>query len=81
MAAATLVVPMMLWPQAWPNPGRASYSARKAIDGPSFSNFFRATKEVSCPATALSTSKPSSSKILISRAEAKNSSLPISGLS
>ena len=33
-AAAALLLPMRLWPHAWPIPGNASYSATRAIDRP-----------------------------------------------
>ena len=39
---------MMLWPQAWPIPGRASYSHTTATTGPSPSPA-RASKAVSRP--------------------------------
>ena len=37
--ANTLAVPMILWPHAWPKPGKASYSAKYPIVGPSFSDW------------------------------------------
>src|SRR5699024_11230813 len=62
MAAATLIVPIILCPQACPSSGKASYSAKKAIVGPGCTDFFLATKAVLWPATSFSTVNPSSSR-------------------
>ncbi|MNI69110.1 hypothetical protein D3C73_1248410 [compost metagenome] len=79
IAAAVLIVPIRLWPQAWPSPGRASYSAKNPIFGPGLEEVLRAINPVSCPATFRVTSKPAFSKMLVSVCEAKNSAFPISG--
>ncbi len=55
-AAAAALTPMRLWPQAWPTPGRASYSARKATRGPPWPAVAR--KAVGRPQIPLSTWNP-----------------------
>jgi hypothetical protein len=45
--APAAAVAMMLWPQAWPTPGRASYSAQMITSGPAVPA--RAAKDVSNP--------------------------------
>ena len=83
MAAPVWAAPIRLWPQAWPappgtsgssvvwvfwlKPGRASNSARMAMQG--FPWPQRATNPVSSPATGLSTAKPSSRRMDMSRRE------------
>ena len=72
---------MMLWPQAWPSSGSASYSARKATAGPSACVGCTATKAVSMPPTPRSTWKPPFSRAAVSQAAALCSSNPSSGFS
>ncbi len=57
--AAALATPMMLWPQACPRPGRASYSERNETEGASgFSAGLSARKAVGRFATPRVSAKP-----------------------
>ena len=66
-------VAIRLWPQPWPSPRSASYSARKAIVGPSPLRRV-AVKAVGVSATPVETSKPCSRRRLVSQPTARFSS-------
>ncbi len=63
---------MTLWPQAWPMPGRASYSQHTATTGPSVPA--SALKAVGNPKAPAATATPSRSSTEVSRSWAKCSS-------
>ena len=70
---------MMLCPQAWPTPGRASYSAQTATTiGPDPSS---ALKAVGRPATPVVTANPPSASASDVQAQARSSSKAVSGWS
>src|SRR5438876_3790473 len=78
--APAAAAPIRLWPQAWPIPGRASYSARKAMrEPPGRHPRLRATKAVSRPAWPRVTLKPSERRKRVSFAADARSSRLISG--
>ena len=52
------LVPMRLWPQAWPSSGRASYSHKNAKVIPGFPLLYSATKAVSREPAPRFTEKP-----------------------
>src|SRR5579875_3243759 len=76
-AAPTEDAPMMLWPQAWPTSGSASYSAHRATTrGPSPK---RAEKAVSSWQIPRSTAIPDADRTSVSWSTAKRSSKASSG--
>jgi hypothetical protein len=75
--APTDIAAMMLWPQACPMAGSASYSAHTTTrNGP---GPLRAEKAVSRPPTPRSTVKPASASASDSHAHARCSCMPSSG--